>query len=121
MVDWLRPILVALAVMVGLRALLVVLAAQLPAGLLKDQARFVPACVTPARRLRADPACPGRPRSQRLSGMPKVLHVTLGQRWRAGGRGGGQQLRGGALAKRRRAPGGGDPGWSRSGRWPATS
>jgi hypothetical protein len=36
MVDRLGPILVALAVMVGLWALLVVLAAQLPAGLVKD-------------------------------------------------------------------------------------
>jgi len=58
MVDWLRPILVALAVMVWLWALLVVLAARLPAGLLKDLAGFLPACVTLARRLRADPRMP---------------------------------------------------------------
>jgi hypothetical protein len=62
MVDWLRPILVALAVMAGVWALLVVLAARLPAGLLKDLAGVLPACVTLARRLRADPRCPGRPR-----------------------------------------------------------
>src|SRR5829696_6709287 len=38
--------------------LLVVLAARLPAGLLKDLAGFLPACVTLARRLRADPRVP---------------------------------------------------------------
>src|SRR5215207_2859314 len=58
MVDWLRPILVALVLMVGLWGLLVVLAARLPAGLLKDLAGFLPACVTLARRLRADPRVP---------------------------------------------------------------
>jgi uncharacterized membrane protein YkvA (DUF1232 family) len=58
MVDWLRPILVALAVMAGVWALLVVLAARLPAGLLKDLAGFLPACVTLAHRLRADPRVP---------------------------------------------------------------
>jgi uncharacterized membrane protein YkvA (DUF1232 family) len=58
MVDWLRPILVALAIMVTLWALLVVLAARLPAGLLKDLAGFLPACVTLAHRLRADPRVP---------------------------------------------------------------
>ena len=56
--DWLRPILVALALMVGLWGLLVILAARLPASLLKDLAGFVPACVTLARRLRADPRVP---------------------------------------------------------------
>ena len=58
MVDWLRLILVAAAVMIGLWGLLVVLAARLPAGLLKDLAGFLPACVTLARRLRADPRVP---------------------------------------------------------------
>jgi uncharacterized membrane protein YkvA (DUF1232 family) len=58
MVDWLKPILVAAGVMVGLWALLVVLAARLPAGLLKDLAGFLPACLTLARRLRADPRVP---------------------------------------------------------------
>ena len=56
--DWLKLILVAAAVMVGLWALLVVLAARLPAGLLKDLAGFLPACVTLVRRLRADPRVP---------------------------------------------------------------
>jgi uncharacterized membrane protein YkvA (DUF1232 family) len=58
MVGWLRTALVAAGVMAGLWALLVVLAARLPAGLLKDLAGFLPACVTLARRLRADPRVP---------------------------------------------------------------
>jgi len=57
-IDWLEPILIAAVVMIGLWGLLVVLAARLPAGLLKDLARFLPACVTLARRLRADPRVP---------------------------------------------------------------
>jgi uncharacterized membrane protein YkvA (DUF1232 family) len=58
MIDWLKPILIAAAVMVGLWALLVLLAARLPAGLLKELAGFLPACLTLARRLRADPRVP---------------------------------------------------------------
>jgi uncharacterized membrane protein YkvA (DUF1232 family) len=58
MVDWLNVVLVAVAVMIGLWGLLVVLAARLPPGLLKDLAAFLPACVTLARRLRADPRVP---------------------------------------------------------------
>jgi uncharacterized membrane protein YkvA (DUF1232 family) len=58
MIDWLRAILVALVAMVGLWGLLVILAARLPAGLLRDLAGFLPACVILARRLRADPRVP---------------------------------------------------------------
>jgi uncharacterized membrane protein YkvA (DUF1232 family) len=58
MAGWLEPILIALAVMVVLWALLVVLAARLPGGLLKELAGLLPACVTLARRLRADPRVP---------------------------------------------------------------
>jgi uncharacterized membrane protein YkvA (DUF1232 family) len=58
MVGWLKVILVTAAVMVGLWGLLVVLAARLPAGLLRDLAGFLPAYVTLARRLRADPRVP---------------------------------------------------------------
>ena len=58
MAGWLKAILVAAAVMVGLWALLVVLAARLPPGLLKDLAGFLPACVTLVRRLRTDPRVP---------------------------------------------------------------
>jgi uncharacterized membrane protein YkvA (DUF1232 family) len=56
--DWLKLILIAAAVMVALWGLLVVLAARLPPGLLKDLAGFLPACVTLLRRLRADPRVP---------------------------------------------------------------
>ena len=58
MVGWLKAILIAAGVMVGLWGLLVVLAARLPPGLLKDLAGFLPACVTLVRRLRADPRVP---------------------------------------------------------------
>jgi uncharacterized membrane protein YkvA (DUF1232 family) len=58
MVGWLKLILLAAAVMVVLWGLLVVLAARLPPGLLKDLAGFLPACVTLVRRLRADPRVP---------------------------------------------------------------
>ena len=58
MVDWLRLVLVAALVMVGLWGLLVVLAARLPPGVLKDLAGFLPACVTLVRRLRTDPRVP---------------------------------------------------------------
>jgi uncharacterized membrane protein YkvA (DUF1232 family) len=58
MVGWLKLILIAAAVMVVLWGLMVVLAARLPSGLLKDLAGFLPACVTLVRRLRADPRVP---------------------------------------------------------------
>jgi uncharacterized membrane protein YkvA (DUF1232 family) len=58
MLSWPKLILIAAAVMVALWGLLVVLAARLPAGLLKDLAGFLPACVTLVRRLRADPRVP---------------------------------------------------------------
>jgi uncharacterized membrane protein YkvA (DUF1232 family) len=58
MAGWLKAILIAAAVMVGLWGLLVGLAARLPPGLLKDLAGFLPACVTLVRRLRADPRVP---------------------------------------------------------------
>jgi uncharacterized membrane protein YkvA (DUF1232 family) len=58
LVRWLESVLIAVVVVVGLWTVLVVLAARLPAGLLKDLAGFLPACVTLARRLRADPRVP---------------------------------------------------------------
>jgi uncharacterized membrane protein YkvA (DUF1232 family) len=58
MVGWLKLILITVAVMVALWGVLVILAARLPAGLLKDLAGFLPACVTLARRLRTDPRVP---------------------------------------------------------------
>jgi uncharacterized membrane protein YkvA (DUF1232 family) len=54
----LRSLLIAVAVVIGSWALLVVLAARLPPGLLKDLASFLPACVTLLRRLRRDPRVP---------------------------------------------------------------
>jgi uncharacterized membrane protein YkvA (DUF1232 family) len=59
-VGWLESILIAVAVVVVLWTALVVLAARLPAGLLKDLAGFLPACVTLVRRLRSDPRVPWR-------------------------------------------------------------
>jgi uncharacterized membrane protein YkvA (DUF1232 family) len=63
LVRWLESILIAVAVVVGLWTALVVLAARLPAGLLKDLAGFLPSCVTLARRLRADPRVPWQARA----------------------------------------------------------
>ena len=57
---WLRWLAVASCVLVASWALLVVLARRLPAGLLKDLAGVLPACVTTARRLRRDPRVPRR-------------------------------------------------------------
>ena len=54
----LRALAIALAALVASWAVLVVLARRLPPGLLKDLAGFLPACVTTARRLRADPRVP---------------------------------------------------------------
>ena len=59
----LRALAIALAALAALAAswvVLVVLARQLPPGLLRDLAGFLPACVTTARRLRADPRVPAR-------------------------------------------------------------
>jgi uncharacterized membrane protein YkvA (DUF1232 family) len=54
----LRALLIALAVLVVSWAVLAVLAARLPPGLLRDLAAFLPACVTLLRRLRRDPRVP---------------------------------------------------------------
>ena len=58
--GWLRAVLLAVALMVGSWAVLVVLARRLPPGLLRDLASFVPDCVTTVRRLRRDPRVPRR-------------------------------------------------------------
>src|SRR5215216_687576 len=60
MSGWLRALLLAVALMVGTWALLVLLARRLPPGLLRDLAGFVPDCVTTIRRLRGDPRVPRR-------------------------------------------------------------
>jgi uncharacterized membrane protein YkvA (DUF1232 family) len=54
----LRGVLIALAVLLASWAVLVVLAARLPPGLLRDLVGFLPDCVTLLRRLRRDPRVP---------------------------------------------------------------
>ena len=63
MSGWLRAVLLAIMLMVGTWALLVLLARRLPPGLLRDLASFVPDCVTTVRRLRRDPRVRVGPRS----------------------------------------------------------
>ncbi|MGH9113875.1 MAG: YkvA family protein [Acidimicrobiales bacterium] len=53
---------VSIAVLGASWALMVLLAARLPEGTLKELAGFLPACLTTARRLRADPRVPRRAR-----------------------------------------------------------
>lgn len=57
-----RLLLVGLGALVSIWVLLVVLAARLPEGSLKELASFLPDCVTTARRLRRDPRLPRRAR-----------------------------------------------------------
>lgn len=52
---------------------MVLLAKRLPPGLLRDVAEFLPACVTTARRLRADPAVPRRAKVALLVAIVWVL------------------------------------------------
>jgi uncharacterized membrane protein YkvA (DUF1232 family) len=63
MSGWLGSALVAAAVLVVVWGVLALLARTLPAGLLRDIAGFLPACVGLARRLWRDPDVP---RSARL-------------------------------------------------------
>jgi uncharacterized membrane protein YkvA (DUF1232 family) len=56
---WIWP-LIGLAVLVASWMLLVLLAARLPEGSLKELAGFLPDCATTARRLRRDPRVPRR-------------------------------------------------------------
>ena len=60
MSDWLRALLLAVALAAGTWALLMLLARRLPPGLLRDLAGIVPDCVTTVRRLRRDPRVPRR-------------------------------------------------------------
>lgn len=55
-----RTLLIAGAVLAGSWVVLVVLAARLPAGLLKEAVGFLPNCVTMLRELRRDPRVPRR-------------------------------------------------------------
>jgi uncharacterized membrane protein YkvA (DUF1232 family) len=58
--DWLRVIVVGLAVLAASYTLLAVLARRLPPGVLRDLVAFIPACLTTARTLRHHPAVPRR-------------------------------------------------------------
>jgi uncharacterized membrane protein YkvA (DUF1232 family) len=60
--GWLAGLAVAAAVVILSWAVLLLLARRLPEGTAKELARFVPACVTTVRRLRAHPAVPRRAR-----------------------------------------------------------
>ena len=60
MADWLQAVLIGLVVLAASWVVLVVLAARLPPGLMKELAQFLPACVTMMRRLRSDPNVPRR-------------------------------------------------------------
>jgi uncharacterized membrane protein YkvA (DUF1232 family) len=56
----LRVLMITAAIVLGWWLILAVAARTLPSGLLRDLAGFLPACVTVARRLRADPRVPRR-------------------------------------------------------------
>lgn len=72
----LRIVLVAAAVVITSWAVLVLLARRLPPGILKDLAAFLPACVTVARRLRADPRVPRRAKIAVAVGTPDTQRVS---------------------------------------------
>jgi len=58
--GWLTGLAIAAVLVAATWALMMLLARRLPPGLLRDLAAFIPDCVTCARRLRRDPAVPGR-------------------------------------------------------------
>lgn len=55
-----RVLLIALGCLAASWVLMIVLAARLPPGILKDLAGFLPACVTTIKTLRKDPRVPRR-------------------------------------------------------------
>lgn len=59
---WWSWLVIGVAAIAASWAALVVLAARLPDGTLKDLSAFLPACATTVRRLRADPRVPRRAR-----------------------------------------------------------
>jgi uncharacterized membrane protein YkvA (DUF1232 family) len=61
-VAWWSWLVIGVAAIAASWAALVVLAARLPDGTLKDLSAFLPACATTVRRLRADPRVPRRAR-----------------------------------------------------------
>ena len=56
----LRLLLFGFVLLIASWAVLALLASRLPAGVLRELAGFLPACVTTARRLRRDPRVPRR-------------------------------------------------------------
>lgn len=60
MPGWLQAILIAVGVILASWVVLILLARTLPPGVARDLARFLPDCVTTARRLRRDPRVPRR-------------------------------------------------------------
>ena len=60
MSGWVRAVVVGGGVLVASWAVLVVLAARLPPGVLRELAGLLPNCVKTARALRRDPAVPRR-------------------------------------------------------------
>ncbi len=60
MPGWLQAIVIAAGVVAASWLVLIVLARRLPPGLARDLARFLPDCMTTARRLRRDPRVPRR-------------------------------------------------------------
>jgi uncharacterized membrane protein YkvA (DUF1232 family) len=59
-VRWLTLLVAGMVMLAAVWAALALLARRLPAGLARDVAAFLPACVTAARRLRRDPRVPRR-------------------------------------------------------------
>jgi len=66
-------VLIAFGCLIASWALLVLLAARLPPGLMKELAGFLPACVTLIRRLRRDPRVPRSTKVAVLVAMVWVL------------------------------------------------
>ncbi|MPZ86242.1 MAG: DUF1232 domain-containing protein [Actinophytocola sp.] len=60
MPGWLQALLIAAGVVIASWLVLIALARRLPPGVARDLARFLPDCVTTARRLRRDPRVPRR-------------------------------------------------------------
>jgi uncharacterized membrane protein YkvA (DUF1232 family) len=74
----LRLAVIGIALLVASWSLMVVLAARLPEGTLKELARVLPDCVTTARRLRRDPRVPGRAKlAVALAGLWVVSPIDL--------------------------------------------
>lgn len=58
--SWLDGLLIGVTLVVASWLVLIVLARQLPPGLARDLAAFLPACASTLRRLRKDPRVPRR-------------------------------------------------------------